>query len=1020
MLATGIASAFGYAATAYSYNLGRFQYDSTQRQNSMHQTQNMRIALWSLFREDVRELFELTKANMETYMVVGTLIVASAINFIVVGYKDFPMDPPFLVLFWNNSVFCCITFGLVSVWLAMHGSISSNSARVKILTQAVRPPVPSVVEVQKASRSLSHYEGLGSKAFLQPPQFLGWAPEKDVTPGHQPEAPGHAFSERPEAHGQGGRYGRQMSHDGPMPPTGMDGGMVARLGDEDGGPGLSANLYSHFWMLRRVQRGYACFDAYARICLAVSAQQLLLIEAYFALGHFMSKTEGWPSPTHNSFAAWLALAAAVFASITLFKLDLFVDRRDMFIVQGGLSLGPILAGLATHLSAMRTEHGMGGKRPCDQFIPALLPWALAILACFFHAVWIFVLLWAARPESRSAGLPLSFRSAIYLDVFGWHNQHFSEHQSTLAEESGAPDSEWGQPGQGAHGAAADPSVSASSIALRQARRLARTIAELKDPRLATHLSAAEKESLQQLQEVIDLEVTQLQEQLVPWSRQSSAAGNCWLQCQCEGDSGHVTPYWVNSRTADVSWNHPGAAQIIDLPLLGISVNALHSRVSTSASREQRGNGEVEAPVRGGLPRQTGAVRFRLPEAPAISRFDRASASESLPFELMPESPNSTVSSSQLPWHTFQQTCRAWVCLWLITMLAITCDPKYYDSPHAPREIYDRKALVQLQTVWPHAYFRPSALSCSGAGKTLILGDQFSIYTADLPPAGELQNQSSSAWPSSQEIEFEPAISTMDLGSTTWRSFGLLYGKGQDSFSSATALLLLSTDGTVVVERDLGSHSHNKLIQWTISPMLDHVLQAIQPVEGAEADKCASKASGFVNLGWAIYAATDAGQVVVLCPALNHMLQPLHVVLALRRRKSAPSFMSVVDSHTGTVKVVREKIIGMHVDVSASVLWLFVSSTTGKAEIRAWDLSGKGVLGRWPLPSGRRWAHGLCDLGPGGGLLLATASTELNAAAGPELWRLVPDPGWSSQVQTGMMSPALTGMMTGIRGGEDGF
>ena len=61
---------------------------------------------------------------------------------------------------------------------------------------------------------------------------------------------------------------------------------------DGGGPGGAASLYSHFWMLRRVQRGYACFDAYARISLAVSAQQLVLVESYFALGHFMSKSEG--------------------------------------------------------------------------------------------------------------------------------------------------------------------------------------------------------------------------------------------------------------------------------------------------------------------------------------------------------------------------------------------------------------------------------------------------------------------------------------------------------------------------------------------------------------------------------------------------------------------------------------------------------------------------------------------------------------------------------------------------------
>ena len=38
----------------------------------------MRIELWKLFREDVRDVFECTRANMDNYMVVGTLIIASA------------------------------------------------------------------------------------------------------------------------------------------------------------------------------------------------------------------------------------------------------------------------------------------------------------------------------------------------------------------------------------------------------------------------------------------------------------------------------------------------------------------------------------------------------------------------------------------------------------------------------------------------------------------------------------------------------------------------------------------------------------------------------------------------------------------------------------------------------------------------------------------------------------------------------------------------------------------------------
>lgn len=44
----------------------------------------------------------------------------------------------------------------------------------------------------------------------------------------------------------------------------------------------------------------------------------------------------------------------------------------------------LCAGLAIHLAAARTNHGKGGIRPCDQVIPAWLPWFLAIVACVGH------------------------------------------------------------------------------------------------------------------------------------------------------------------------------------------------------------------------------------------------------------------------------------------------------------------------------------------------------------------------------------------------------------------------------------------------------------------------------------------------------------------------------------------------------------------------------------------------------------------------------------------------------------
>ncbi|CAL1142311.1 unnamed protein product [Cladocopium goreaui] len=109
-----MASAAGYAATAYFYNLGRFKFDAEQRQDCIYQIQNMRLAQWGLFREDVRDVFSLSQSNMDNYILVGALIVTAVMNFIFVGYPAFPLEPRWLLLLWNNCVFACITFGPVA------------------------------------------------------------------------------------------------------------------------------------------------------------------------------------------------------------------------------------------------------------------------------------------------------------------------------------------------------------------------------------------------------------------------------------------------------------------------------------------------------------------------------------------------------------------------------------------------------------------------------------------------------------------------------------------------------------------------------------------------------------------------------------------------------------------------------------------------------------------------------------------------------------------------------------------
>lgn len=171
----------------------------------------------------------------------------------------------------------------MSVWLALHGSIAQRSARVKILTQAVRPPVPSLREVQEAMRSQEAFEGGGARRYFEPPAFL--VPGEHEDPASLGSALGVAGTVdtaqrartvpvRRRAKGKA-RSLEAVDWLSDAPCAGEE--VLEHLETADnGGPGRSAVMHSHFWMLRRVQRGYACFDAYARISLVVAAQQMLL------------------------------------------------------------------------------------------------------------------------------------------------------------------------------------------------------------------------------------------------------------------------------------------------------------------------------------------------------------------------------------------------------------------------------------------------------------------------------------------------------------------------------------------------------------------------------------------------------------------------------------------------------------------------------------------------------------------------------------------------------------------------
>jgi len=347
------------------------------------------------------------------------------------------------------------------------------------------------------------------------------------------------------------------------------------------------------------------------------------------------------------------------------------------------------------------------------------------------------------------------------------------------------------------------------------------------------------------------------------------------------------------------------------------------------------------------------------------------------FQPMAEDPDSEGDSGSVPWRRFSQMCKSVIALWIASICIIGLDEKYYDSPKAPRESPSSSALKPVQVVWPHKYFLPSALSCSRSGDAILLADQFSLYVLE---AHRASNQS-------VLVNTRPrlAASTIEIG-MPWKGMDVLQGKSRHgSFRDHHALFFIDSGGRMIWERRLRSGSLSAKAQaWTLGSVLDADIEAIQLVEGKDADACSSSGSNFINLGWALYAATDTGQVFILCPGHGHVLHPLYVLASFRRRKTTQQVIEVVDSHTGDVKVSRTKIIGLHVDSTAGQMWLLVSSTQGIAELQAWDMQSGLAAGAWVLPSGRQWAPGLCSLG---GRMLLAANVAIKVTAEPELWEL---------------------------------
>jgi hypothetical protein len=175
------AGAVYYGSNAFSYNQNRFTFDKGQQQSCAHQIQSIRMSLWNLFREDVKDCIKITTQNLNLYMLVGVLMLSTNGNMLWYGFgwknnQRFPTELPWLALFYVHCAYACIAYGVLTVWFAMHGVNCAHSAKVKVLTQAVRPPIATSEDIVKVGHRWYAYE-YDPRYFLQLPNAFNWRRE---------------------------------------------------------------------------------------------------------------------------------------------------------------------------------------------------------------------------------------------------------------------------------------------------------------------------------------------------------------------------------------------------------------------------------------------------------------------------------------------------------------------------------------------------------------------------------------------------------------------------------------------------------------------------------------------------------------------------------------------------------------------------------------------------------------------------------------------------------------------------
>lgn len=408
---------FDHVTEIFSYNQKGFMFDESMRQEREYQEQDMRVKQFVLYREDVRDMMELTAGKMDAYILPIIFMIGCCILMLAEGVVK--EDLPWLTWLELITLGQAFLYLFMAVWFAVHASVTAHSFAVRLLTQIVRLPVPDKGQIDAARTYAEEFEGMGLTSMLKLPVFgtrmqLGNAPSPDtLEPQHlglgnasyNPPRAGRPSSMRSFTASQAPPSGGSLRAPATPSMVGTGGaGASSAPGPRPGGDDqpLVAAL-RHIVLYRELQEHWQAHDAYARVCMALGTYAFVQAAGYYLIGLFIVENPCLAS----------ALGSAVLCSFTtwlLIRMDVDMSTWTLAFCAAFVTMaGPLLT---TFSAAMHRYEVASG----DVFDKFLIP---TIFGCNILLIAFIVLIAYGEQPSGKVTLPSRFRNVLFLDVFGW-------------------------------------------------------------------------------------------------------------------------------------------------------------------------------------------------------------------------------------------------------------------------------------------------------------------------------------------------------------------------------------------------------------------------------------------------------------------------------------------------------------------------------------------------------------------------------------------------------------------------